>query len=82
MGYGIQKLQACWYRFTIVWIFTKISNITFFDQVEVASLMAAHAAEQAAANIKAAADQAVQEGSIAAAEVDKIVRTEVSFQLD
>ncbi len=35
--------------------------------------MAAHAAEQAAANIKAAADAAVQEGALAAAEVDKIV---------
>ncbi len=77
MGYGIQKLQACYIDLLL------LQNLNFehyfLDQVEVASLMAAHAAEQAAANIKAAADQAVQEGSIAAAEVDKIVRTEVSF---
>ena len=43
-------------------------------QVEIASLMAAHAAENAAAHIKAAAEEAVQGGKIAAADVDKIVR--------
>ncbi len=43
-------------------------------QVEIASLMAAHAAENAAAHIKAAAEEAVQGGIIAAADVDKIVR--------
>ncbi len=36
--------------------------------------MAAHAAENAAAHIKAAAEEAVQGGKIAAADVDKIVR--------
>ena len=43
-------------------------------QVEVASLMAAHAAEQAAANIKSAAAGALADGSVKAAEVEKIVR--------
>ena len=36
--------------------------------------MAAHAAEQAAANIKSAAQGALGEGSVKAAEVEKIVR--------
>ena len=59
---------------TIYKIRNKFQPLFFSVQVEVASLMAAHAAEQAAANIKAAAEEAVQEGTLAAGEVDKIVR--------
>lgn len=47
------------------------------NQVEVASLMAAHAAEQAAANIKSAAGDALGEGSVKAAEVEKIIEAAV-----
>lgn len=47
-------------------------------QVEVASLMAAHAAETAAAHIKAAAQNAVEGGSISGPEMEKIIENAVN----